>query len=163
MTPKNKLPIEATLDFVQEHFEYRRETGEFFHRKTNPKNRMPKGAPVGCAKTRSNRVIVHVLDTLITRSRLIWLIETGSWPAGYIRHKNGNTLDDRFENLYESSQSKDFAVPRKRVRTYQRTTKEKLRHVEGIDFLPRRGVFYVKALGKYYPDLKTAQRALEAA
>lgn len=32
-------------------------------------------------------------------SRVIWAIQTGEWPQSLIDHKNGDTLDDRWENL----------------------------------------------------------------
>ena len=39
------------------------------------------------------------------RSRLVWKMSTGTDPTGVIDHDNGNSLDDRFENLNDSDMS----------------------------------------------------------
>lgn len=152
---KNKLPIQDTLDFAQRNFIYRRETGEFFHLSPHSKNRMEYGSLAGNKHPRIGRHMLYILKTLVIRGRLVWLIETGEWPTSYLRHRNGDTMDDCFENLYLSAQP--LATTEKTQDTGA------FADLSGIAYMPRRGVFYVEALRSYYPDLKTAQRALERA
>jgi len=40
--------------------------------------------------------------------RLIWAMQKGAWPNGSIDHKNGNGLDNRFENLREVTQQQNL-------------------------------------------------------
>tara|TARA_R100000789_G_scaffold41611_1_gene43163 strand:+ start:38342 stop:39124 length:783 start_codon:yes stop_codon:yes gene_type:complete len=34
-------------------------------------------------------------------SRIVWFLTTGSWPVGKLRHKDGDKLNNRFDNLVE--------------------------------------------------------------
>lgn len=40
----------------------------------------------------------------IKRSWLVFLFDTGQWPKEQLDHRNGNSLDDRRENLREATQ-----------------------------------------------------------
>lgn len=40
--------------------------------------------------------------------RLIWILETGSWPEKEIDHINRNPSDNRFENLREATKSENM-------------------------------------------------------
>lgn len=51
-----------------------------------------------CAPTRERRLMF--LGVRCAVAQLIWLLETGEWPRGYVCHKNGDNQDDRFHNLY---------------------------------------------------------------
>ena len=37
------------------------------------------------------------------RSRLVFLLKYGHWPKGEIDHKDGNPLNDRWQNLYDAT------------------------------------------------------------
>lgn len=45
------------------------------------------------------RFCLYVDGELYSRANLNWLFFTKTWPARKLIHKNGNHLDDRFENL----------------------------------------------------------------
>lgn len=46
---------------------------------------------------------VRYLGVKYLTSRVVWLMNTGSWPKHQIDHKNNDPSDDRFENLREAS------------------------------------------------------------
>ncbi len=46
---------------------------------------------------------------VIYRSHIVWLFHKGEWPKLEIDHKNRNPLDDRIENLRESTHSQNLA------------------------------------------------------
>lgn len=54
-----------------------------------------------CAGARDHKgyVIVRVDGRIYKAHRIVWLMKTGSWPAGEIDHINGVKDDNRFANL----------------------------------------------------------------
>ena len=40
-----------------------------------------------------------IFDKTYLTHRIVWLIATGEWPTKFIDHANGNTRDNRLENL----------------------------------------------------------------
>lgn len=56
------------------------------------------GKLVGSTITNYYKRVV-VLGNLFLQHRVAFAIHTGEWPRGYVDHINGNTADNRFENL----------------------------------------------------------------
>lgn len=139
---------EKAIAYVIEHFRYERETGRFFHLRPNIKNKCLYGSLAGHKQGDNSRYVLYVGKTLINRSRVVWLMETGKWPNGFIKHRNGNNLDDRFENLIDVSKTIKTEAPSN--------------DMTGIIYMPRRDVYYVESTRKSYPDLISAQIAVSA-
>lgn len=69
-----------------------------------------RGRIAGCvqkARCDERRVAVHIGGRLYKHHRLVWLYFTGEWPpeGKVVDHIDGNTLNDRFENLQVVSRS----------------------------------------------------------
>lgn len=67
----------------------------------------------GIAGTKSNQhgrtyVVVSVDSKSYRAHRLAWLLVHGRWPNGDIDHKNGDTLDNRLENLRECTRAENL-------------------------------------------------------
>ena len=60
--------------------------------------RVKVGDVAGCLK-RDGYVYISVKNRPYKRSRLVWLMHTGSWPTNHIDHINRDRSDDRIENL----------------------------------------------------------------
>ena len=60
------------------------------------------------AGTKTNGYIsVYVLGKMYRAARLIWFMQTGSWPKKEIDHKNRKRADDRWNNLREATRSQN--------------------------------------------------------
>ena len=65
--------------------------------------------------TQNQRRVLKIDGVFYRASRLAWFYMTGQWPKNLIDHKNGDTLDDRWENLRQATRSQT-AASRKRSR-----------------------------------------------
>lgn len=80
--------------------------------------RVKAGTEAGTLTERGNRS-VRWNGTNIATHRIAWRLMTGSWPTNPIRHKNGDLLDNRWENLEVRKPLRNLdpitrkAVPRK--------------------------------------------------
>lgn len=54
----------------------------------------------------SGQRLIKVDNNVYRLNRLIWLLQTGEWPKGRIKHKNNNPKDLRWSNLYEEGGDK---------------------------------------------------------
>lgn len=81
---------------IREHLDYDAEKGELRRKRTSAAGKA--GHRVGCyTKNRSPQVTL--CGTRRQISHLIWLLETGSQPAGDVVYLDGDTLNTRFSNL----------------------------------------------------------------
>lgn len=81
--------------------------------------------------------------------RLIWLMQTGSWPSGYIDHVDGNGLNNNWSNLREATASQN--AMNQKVRSDSKSG------IKGVSYDKKRNMWYVyidvdgkrKHLGRY--------------
>jgi len=82
---------------VRELLDYSHESGEFHWLQPRGAN-TPQGALAG-TYTRAGRVRIGIDGANYPAEELAWLYVHGEWPAGKLRHVNGQTWDNRIENL----------------------------------------------------------------
>jgi hypothetical protein len=76
--------------------------------------RIKAGETAGCLKT-AGYVYIRVDGGQYLASRLAWLYMTGEWPVNTIDHRNGDTADNRWDNLRAADHSQQNANRRGRV------------------------------------------------
>jgi hypothetical protein len=106
---KKRIPLPETCH-LHELFTYEPETGKLCWA-VNPKGGNYKGNIAGTVhikkdkdgKILEKRRIVTVKYQRYLASRIIWKMQTGRDPIEFIDHRNGDALDDRWENLREAT------------------------------------------------------------
>lgn len=66
---------------------------------------VPQGTSGGF-KHSSGQHIIKIDGEVYRLNRVIWLLQTGAWPKGRIKHKDGNPNNLRWSNLYEEKAEK---------------------------------------------------------
>jgi len=66
---------------------------------------VPSGTSGGF-KHSSGQHIIKIDGEVYRLNRVIWLLQTGSWPTGRIKHKDDNLNNLRWSNLYEEKSKK---------------------------------------------------------
>lgn len=96
-------------------------------------------------KARTNHVVVY-RSIAYSRAKLVWAWHKGKWPERAIRHINGDSYDDRIENLSDAPE------------------RAKTNPVHGIArYETSSGERYRVCTTAIFADLPTAERALNAA
>ena len=151
------IPIQDVLSYVKEHYTYDRQRGIFTHA-TNKRGTPCKIGDVAGHVSKSNNChIQFVFSVDVARYRLVWLMEHGEWPNGYITHIDGNKFNDRIDNLMLS---RDFTAACKIKPRIKRKSGEL---PTGVTFMERRGQYRVDIPGRpaqYFDSLSQAQGAL---
>lgn len=81
---------------------YEPNTGKFFHLRMKGAKRKE----AGCIK--GGKYLVIMIDRVLYRaSRLAFLYMVGRWPKNEVDHRDGNSLNDRWENLREATRSQN--------------------------------------------------------
>ena len=96
MKGKSVIPS-LTHKEIQDALDYDPQTGIFVW-KIRPAKNVRVGTRAGgdCNVGYRN---IRLLGQEITEGRLAWFYQTGAWPTGRVKYKNGNPADCRFENL----------------------------------------------------------------
>lgn len=102
---KTMKRLELTREMVSEFIDYNAETG-ILTRVKSLSNRVKVGDVVGTPTTRGY-LQTTVLGQKLKAHRIAWLLAYGKWPDGVIDHINGNTSDNRLENLRDVSQQEN--------------------------------------------------------
>jgi predicted transcriptional regulator len=91
-------------------------TGDFYWR-ISPNARAPVGAMAGkqslSGPGQNKYRVVQIGGERIKAHRLVWFLFHGEWPRKVLDHVNGNTLDNRIENLRDvTSQQNSWNIHR---------------------------------------------------
>jgi hypothetical protein len=101
-SPRRKNPL-PTLERVKELLDYQSISGEFVWRVSPNRNIVP-GTRAGGISRDGYRLIT--IDGIMIRAhRLVWFYNYGTWPQNGMDHVNGQRLDNRLENLRDSTGS----------------------------------------------------------
>lgn len=115
------------IDYIREHYSYDPETGQIFSKRA--------GRVIG-SKVK-NRNTFYWSATIRGRRhrlhRVAWVIHYGVWPSGQIDHMNGNGLDNRLENLRDSTHTQN--------QRNQRIHRKNTTGVRGVSPYTRTGQF----------------------
>jgi len=99
-----------TIDEVRARFNYDADTGIISY-KIAPPNQSQRLVGVEAGYIRDTKYgkyrVVKIGSAAVYVHRLAWFWVFGVWPSGLIDHKNGDKLDNRWENLRPASQSQN--------------------------------------------------------
>ena len=96
MTTKRQLP---TFERVHELLRYEAEAGKLFWKKSNS-NRIKVGGEAGSVASNGYRY-VGIDGKLLLAHRVVFFMQSGKWPSGDIDHKDGDRLNNAWDNLRE--------------------------------------------------------------
>jgi hypothetical protein len=96
---KHDIP-RASYEEIAAAFRYELDTGKVFNKQTRRK--AYKGWEAGCADSKGYRR-TRFKYRVYPITHIIWMLVYRQWPVGVIDHINGNTSDDRLENLRDIS------------------------------------------------------------
>jgi hypothetical protein len=94
-------------------------TGRFFWKNPPRHHAELAGTEAGCPITNhSGKVywVIRIGGRGYKRGRLMYLYEHGRWPMPCVDHENGNSLDDRPNNLREATVTQNAQNHKKRAR-----------------------------------------------
>lgn len=105
---------------VKRCLDYNPNTGVMIWVNVSPYHKEKNGREAGTLLPNNHRKFYHVISLggrKHKRSRLAFAWMTGRWPAHQIDHINGDSTDDRWENLREATATQNAWNHRKRAKT----------------------------------------------
>ena len=128
------------IDYKLAHalFKYEPETGKLTWRVQT--NATPKDKEVGSLSGRKKDYYtryknVSILGDRYKAHRIIWLMQTGSWPEKYIDHIDGDGLNNKWSNLREATPSENMAN--------QKVRSDSTSGIKGVSYDKKRNMWYV--------------------
>lgn len=97
--------LSLTAERLRQLLAYDTESGSFT--RILPNHKMKVGSCAGW-KNGNGYLRIDIDGHKYYAHRLAWLWVTGSWPAVHIDHADGNTMNNRFSNLREATQSENM-------------------------------------------------------
>lgn len=89
---------EEVLSFIRLNLRYRPEGGFFEWLEDRAGGKVKAGTKAGSTTARGYSQ-VRIFGKWVKVHRLVWLVETGSWPDGQIDHIDRDTSNNKFSNL----------------------------------------------------------------
>jgi hypothetical protein len=146
-------------------FNYDPESGDLTWRVQT--NSTPQGKKAGTVVKHkvegyTSYISVTILGDPYKAHRIIWLLQTGSWPSKHIDHIDGDGLNNSWSNLREVTASQNLMN--------QRVRSDSASGIKGVSYDKARNVWYVyidvdrkrKHLGRYETKDEAAAARLAA-
>jgi hypothetical protein len=111
--------MELTVDRVFEALTFAPDTGKFYWIKPSKYHSEKTLSEAGCAQRNHNGKnywVIRFDGRAIKRGRLVFFVLNGRWPTPCLDHINGDSLDDRPENLREATIAENAWNHKKRAR-----------------------------------------------
>jgi len=72
-------------------------------------NKQFSGKPAGAKRNKGSKQYIYVTigDSMYSAHQLVWFLYNGKFPKNCIDHINGNSLDNRIENLRDVTQAEN--------------------------------------------------------
>jgi hypothetical protein len=108
--PKTREEALGMLPKVRDMFRYDPATGNLWFRHQEIPGAPDNWRSLATNPGRNGYATVNFYGMTIYAAQLVWLLHHDRWPNGRLKRRDGDTLNDRIENLYE---------PRSEVRAVQ--------------------------------------------
>lgn len=102
-----------TAEVARELFTYNPETGDL-RWKVRSAQRVHVGDPVGAPTAKGYRRFSYQ-NRLYLKHRVVWLMQTGSWPEHFIDHRDGDRSNDRWSNLRAATHAQNAQNAKRRA------------------------------------------------
>lgn len=87
-----------TLELLKQRLNYNQDSGQFTWNLPPARSAITSGEPAGSI-TQNGRVQLCIDGTRYYGHQLAWMFSTGELPTGIVKHKDGNQLNNTFNNL----------------------------------------------------------------
>lgn len=104
MRPRKPIP-----DTLGEHVRYNPSTGRFFCKKPLVGSSLMPGDELALRTSKEGYRNIYYSGKSYRAARVAWFLYYGEQPPPEIDHKNGNSTDDRIENLREATPKQNTA------------------------------------------------------
>ncbi len=108
----------------------------------------------GCINKLDNRRSIRIDYKLYRTYRLVWLLHYKKWPTKELDHKDGNSLNNKIDNLREATRSQNLGNSKRSLRNKS--------GFKGVSWNKNAQKYIVEVKHKYVGLFNTAEEAHEA-